>query len=63
MWRFRFCQVLTNPFQLFLVVVVYGQGMLPWKFAAFLNFLLRANWRPDIFPCFKNLFIVVLLLH
>lgn len=52
MWRF--CQALTKPFQLFLVVVVYGQGMPPWKLATFLNFLSRVSWGADIFPHFRS---------
>lgn len=36
-----------------LVVVVYGQGMHPWKLATFLNFLSRVSWGADIFPHFR----------
>lgn len=55
MWTF--CQARTKPFQLFLVLVVYGQGMLPWKLASHLSKLsLKSELGYRHLPSFQESF-------
>lgn len=46
-----------------ILVVVSGQGLLPWQVAVLLKFPLRACWGPDSSPPLENLCTLVQLLH